>query len=309
MTLIVEIQPDEYDGTHARTLLELADACAAADHASPLDEDAVLHIRHHGLTASRLWMHDHGFALLRHAEPTGSGEIHSRLELAVDPAARGQGIGGALLAAALRANPADGSLGWECRAWSHADLPAAAALAQRNDFRRVRELHELSRTLPLNPTGPKDPRVRAWRTGDEASLLRVNAAAFADHPEQGDLSAHHLALRMAEPWFSPAGLLVAEDKAGEMLGFHWTKIQPGASGPGTTGEVYVLGVAPWAQGQGVGRALLEAGLDHLSSQGCTDVALFVDASNQTALELYTKSGFNISRTHAQYLRTAPAARG
>ena len=86
-------------------------------------------------------------------------------------------------------------------------------------------------------------------------MLRVNAAAFAHHPEQGSMDAAELAERMAEPWFDPAGLLVADRRRTGMLGFHWTKRHSA-----TLGEVYVVGIDPDAQGRGVGRTLVDAGL-------------------------------------------------
>ena len=70
---------------------------------------------------------------------------------------------------------------------------------------------------------------------------------------------------MAEPWFDPAGFLLA-DRAGELLGYHWTKIHPDG-----LGEVYVLGIAPAAQGLGLGNALLVRGLRHLAGHGCPAV--------------------------------------
>ena len=65
---------------------------------------------------------------------------------------------------------------------------------------------------------PDGVTVRGYRPGDDQQLLRVNAAAFADHPEQGAMDAANLAERMAEPWFDPAGLIVAEDPDGSLLG-------------------------------------------------------------------------------------------
>ncbi len=44
---------------------------------------------------------------------------------------------------------------------------------------------------------------------------------------------------MAEPWFDPAGLLLAEDADGTLLGFHWTKRHDER-----LGEVYVVGISP-----------------------------------------------------------------
>ncbi len=80
------------------------------------------------------------------------------------------------------------------------------------------------------------------------------------------MSAGDLAERMGEPWFDPSGLLVAVNR-GTMLGFHWTKQHSPA-----LGEVYVVGVAPEAQGLGLGKALTRAGLDHLAGRGVSEVA-------------------------------------
>ena len=115
--------------------------------------------------------------------------------------------------------------------------------------------------------------VRAFRPGDEAELLRVNAAAFAHHPEQGSMDAAELAERMAEPWFDPADLFVAV--AGDrLLGFHWTKRHSA-----TLGEVYVVGIDPASQGLGLGKVLVDAGLRLLRGGGADEVLLYVESDN------------------------------
>ena len=44
--------------------------------------------------------------------------------------------------------------------------------------------------------------------------MRVNARAFAWHPEQGRLTREDLLLREAEDWFDPEGFLLADRSLG-----------------------------------------------------------------------------------------------
>lgn len=287
-----------YDDTAAAALARVAADCRAGDGRDPLDEAARLHLAHHGLRDAALWLTPDGFALARrHGDRT-------ELDLAVVPGARRAGLGRTLLDAALsEATPAG-----EVTAWSHGDHPGAAALAATSGFRRARELLVLAVDTPVRTgspggaptTGPdlSDAwKIRTWRPSDAADLLRVNAAAFAHHAEQGAMDAANLAERMAEPWFDPAGLLVAVDADGRLLGFHWTKVH--ANGHG---EVYVVAVDPAQHGRGLGRALLEAGLAHLAAVGCDRVHLYVEADNAAAVGLYRSLGFSTDHTHVQYTR-------
>ena len=267
----------------------IADAAEQADGAAPLDEATRLTLRHHPERV-RSWLRDDAFALV----------IGEELSLVVHPDARGHGLGASLLGEVLAAY--DGEL----RAWSHGDHPAAARLAQSRGLARVRELWVMRRpmSLPLPAAVARDGvSVRGWTPADEAELLRVNAAAFAAHPEQGQMDAANLAERMAEPWFEPAGLLLAidgEDGDGDrVLGFHWTKQHSSA-----LGEVYVIGVDPAAQGRGVGRLLTLAGLHHLAGLGVDEVLLYVESDNAAAIAVYAGLGFGHAPadTHVMYRR-------
>ena len=132
--------------------------------------------------------------------------------------------------------------------------------------------------------------LRAYRPGaDDEAWLQVNARAFHDHPDQGRWSLDDLRLRQREPWFDPAGFLIAEDPDGRILGFHWTKVHD--DGTHRTGEVYVLGVDPDAQGTGLGAALTTAGLRHLQQAGLQQVMLYVDEDNPRAVALYRRLNF------------------
>ncbi|HEY1133586.1 MAG TPA: mycothiol synthase [Nocardioides sp.] len=282
-----------------------------------LDEAGRRHLEHRGLADARLWLAEAsgpdgrprpgGFAYLRSA-----GDALD-LTLAVRPAVAGNGVGTALADAALADLPADGSTegpGHRIVAWRHTTAAGADALAARSGFAAVRELLVMERPAAGLPDVAErsDVRVRSYAPDDAADLLRINAAAFAHHPEQGAMDERDLAERMAQDWFDPAGLLVAEDVAtGAVLGFHWTKTsrRPGDSGPtgdGADGEVYVVGVAPEAQGRGLGKLLTLAGLHHLASWGVRRIELYVEGDNTTARAVYAGLGFEVVATHVQYAR-------
>lgn len=263
----------------------VADAVEQADGAAPIDEATSLALRHHPESFTGP-AHEDGFALLRRGE----------LNLAVVPDARRRGLGRAMATEVL-----DGVTD-RVAAWSHADHPGAASLAADLGFERTRVLWvmRLAADAPIEST---DVRLRSFRSGDERELLRVNAAAFAHHPEQGALDHAGLEERMAEPWWNPEDLLIAEED-GRVLGFHWTKLHPAEPGRTPVGEVYVLGVDPAAQGRGLGRTLTLAGLAHLRDRGAGEILLYVEADNDPAVALYRRVGFvhDDRDTHVQYTR-------
>lgn len=235
-------------------------------------------------------------------------------EVAIVPDRRGQGLGTALVRAALERQGA---------VWAYGDLPAARAIAHRLELRRTRVLLQLRRALAGGTvrevdgfggvTGSQEPpgvRIRAFEPGrDEQAFLRVNARAFAAHPEQGRLDLAGLRDEMNQEWFDPAGFFLAvTDPGDELLGFHWTKIHPrdessGSAGNGrgrAIGEIYVLGVDPDAGVRGLGTALAHAGLRHLAARELDTVMLFVEADNDRAVRLYERLGFAVHLTNVVY---------
>jgi mycothiol synthase len=273
-------------------VLELAAAAERVDGVYPLSEDVVLAVRHGG---GRHLLTDAGYAFL--GDEAG--------ELVVHPEHRRRGHGTALLAAA-----GGGLLTF----WAHGDGAAARAFAEKSGFDRVRVLWQMRRSLdddlPDSPL-PAGVTLRHFRPGhDEEAWLAVNSRAFAHHPEQGRWTGHDLALREAEPWFDPAGFLLAVDIEDTLLGFHWTKIQDGL------GEVYVLGVDPGGHRKGLGKALSVAGLGYLKERGLRTAMLYVDESNTAAVGLYRGLGFEVHSTDVSYQRgpvhvtdNSPSGRG
>ncbi len=299
-------------------MLALAQAAGDADGAPPLSEHTVLHVRHGGdAPAVHLLIRSaDGLVGYAHVDPTDAVE-GAAAEVAVHPLHRRRGLGRALVLAAIAVAESSGD--GRLRLWAHGDHPSAGALALSLGFERSRVLFQMRRSLagPLaEPVLPAGVALRAFVAGrDDEAWVRLNARAFAGHPEQGRWTLADLRVRLTEPWFDPAGFLLAERAVdGALLGFHWTKIHGaspagGAAAAGSgehghepIGEVYVLGVDPAAHGSGLGVALTLAGLHHLRDQGLTRAMLYVDESNPKAVALYRRLGFALWSTDVAYRR-------
>lgn len=279
---------------HVAEVMGLIDAVTEEDGVRPLDEHVMLHLRYGGEEAARNLLLYSGAELAgyAHLDPTDPVEGPSA-ELAIAPAHRGRGHARSLTGKLLEQS-ADGRL----RLWAHGNHPVAGRLAASMGFERIRSLWQMRRSLYAalpKPELPADVQVRTFLPGeDERALVDVNARAFAEHPEQGELTLDDLRLREQESWFDPEGIFLAE-RDGELLGFHWTKVHggDGADGHGhePIGEVYVVGVDPDGRGLGLGRALTLIGLRHLRALGLTQAMLYVEEDNTPAIRLYESLGF------------------
>ncbi|MER5715249.1 mycothiol synthase [Streptomyces sp. NPDC002132] len=231
-----------------------------------------------------------GYAQLEDTDPVEA----PAAELVVHPSHRGHGHGRALGSALLAAS------GKRLRVWAHGGHPAARHLAQVLGLTLFRELRQMRRPLTgldlTDPVLPEGVHVRTFVPGqDDGAWLAVNSAAFAHHPEQGSLTQRDLDDRESEPWFDPAGFFLAfQDE--QLVGFHWTKVHAEEQ----LGEVYVLGVAPGAQGGGLGKSLTTIGLRHLAGQGLPTAMLYVDADNKAAVSVYERLGFVTHETDLMY---------
>lgn len=189
------------------------------------------------------------------------------LEIAgmVAPDARRQGIGSALLDAALaEKNTAllvvpSGSA-------------AGRALAQRRGGALSHSEHFL--VLGDTPVGPEDLAVAVREAGpaDWPEVRRVLRAAFGwEPPEQhGD---------------RPGDTTLVIERGREVVGTVRLSARGEAAG------VYGLAVDPSYQGQGIGRDVLGRVCRRLRGDGCERVTLEVETRNEHALRLYTASGF------------------
>lgn len=259
-------------GSRRDDWLGLAQAAADVDGHWPINESSRIAIRDN-LNCRVALEFDHSFAIALGDQP---------VEFVVHPDHRRQGIGSALLERLLGQG--------ETSFWSHGNLAGAQALAKRYGLEASRTLLTMSRSGQYQEFLPRF-ELRTFSTADTEAILRVNARAFIEHPEQGSMDREDFERRMKEPWFEAAGLILAFWE-NELLGFHWTKVIDGI------GEVYVIAVDPAHHGKGIGQDLLHAGLNHMS--GYERVDLYVEADNESAVDLYKKSGFEIRSRDVNY---------
>jgi mycothiol synthase len=302
---VATLTPEQRQSVH-----RLIHRAQEADGVSPLNEAAMLETGRAtcdpGLAHQLCWVGEDlaGYSFLDSA----TGEPIA--QLVVDPAHRRKGVATTML----------GELGFDPRhpetahrigqqvtlhAWSFGDLPTARAFAADLGYQPVRELLVMARSLSDLPHSelPAGVQVRSFQEADLVDLVRINARAFAHHPEQGALTEQDFRDRMKEPWFDPEGLLLAvrPDADGEqVLGFHWTKRHDTS-----LGEVYVIGVDPDHSGGGIGTVLLHRGLEYLAGQGASRVILYVEGSQRYVVRLYEATGFEVANRDMMYASPRP----
>jgi mycothiol synthase len=267
------------------------------DGAEPLNEHALLHLSSEadGLLHTILMQGPHlrGYAQLNLYSSEHDVDAEILVALGPDRAA----VTSALFDAAEQTDPTGSVL-----VWARGMLSPVGEAAAARHYSADRVLLTMRRPLAGADTEvhlPDGVRIRAFVPGqDDEAWLGVNARAFSYHPEQGSWTVEDLNSRMTQPWFDPAGFLLAEQADGRLVGFHWTKMHLEPTGP--IAEVYVLAVDPGTQHRGLGRALLAAGLGHLQNTAAGAVILYVEESNTPAVALYERGGFAVDRRDVQY---------
>jgi mycothiol synthase len=289
-TLLTVAVVSQLSEAEINSVLRLRADAEAVDQIVALNEAAVLRLRRPHRTTRHLLVSEDG-DLVGYAQ-LELGTEWSTGQLIVSPSHRREGVGTQLLRRLIMESPTP------LRVWAMGDTPAARALAMGVGMVRRRELLIMERRLDdelPKPVIPHGVQIRTFVPGqDEREWLRVNAAAFASHPEQALIDLDDLNDRMAESWFDARAFFVAT-KDGSMMGFHWTKQHQDQ-----LGEVYVLGIAPWAARRGLGKALLLTGLHWLQQQGNSRVKLYVESDHQAAIELYLTYGFATASRDVMY---------
>lgn len=180
----------------------------------------------------------------------------------------------------------------------------------RAGFSRLAELAYLERPLgrPVEaPAWPARAEVTPYHPEHRDEVMAVLEASYRDTLDCPGL----LGLRRTEDVF--AGHLAAGEHDPDL----WLRLHVDGRPAGVllltpvpasaTIELVYLGLAPFARGRGLGRALLRHGLARLAGRRETRITLAVDERNAPALRLYRGEGFSAAlRRTALIVPLAPA---
>ncbi|MHB8567821.1 MAG: ribosomal protein S18-alanine N-acetyltransferase [Nitrososphaerales archaeon] len=146
--------------------------------------------------------------------------------------------------------------------------------------------------------------LRRAQSEDLPDVITINWAALPEH-----YSDSFFEERLQE---SPETFLIAEDDAGKRVGYIMCRIEYGFShlkkyGLARKGHVVSVAVLEAFRGQRLGRALMEESMAGMKSRGCSEAYLEVRVSNDAAVVLYQKLGFQTVTTHHGYYRDGESA--
>ncbi|MGI0090786.1 MAG: GNAT family N-acetyltransferase [Nitrososphaerales archaeon] len=139
---------------------------------------------------------------------------------------------------------------------------------------------------------------------DLPSIISINWAALPEH-----YSDSFFEERLQE---SPETFLLAEDETSTVVGYIMCRIEYGFSnikryGLARKGHIVSVAILETHRQHGLGKALVEESLKGMKERGCSEAYLEVRVSNEPAIVLYRKLGFETVTTHHGYYRDGESA--
>jgi mycothiol synthase len=169
-------------------------------------------------------------------------------------------------------------------------------LVEQLGWVKVRQYLKLvtkSKLTPVKAFIPDGYSLRTMLGLDEVpELTYLQNAAFGEHfgysPNTDDeITAHLLA-----PGASVDDIVMIHDSHEQLVAYCWTQTQDREGM--MVGRIGMTGVLPSARGQGLGRAIAEAGYNHLLKRNVDSMELDVDSVNAPAIQVYSSIGFERS---------------
>jgi ribosomal protein S18 acetylase RimI-like enzyme len=136
-------------------------------------------------------------------------------------------------------------------------------------------------------------RIRNFRPEDADSVCGFKKrSAKVNFPDCEFNSELFKSLLLRSSKKHPDWVKVAED-GGKLIGYIWFKMIDSAMG--VFGRVEHLFVEESYRSKGIGRMLMESAEEYFSKQGVKKVKLTVTKTNEGAIKLYEKMGYDVER--------------
>ena len=264
----------------------------------------------------RLWVNTQGQLVgyanlwLPPAEKTQDGFLGFK----VRPDVRSRGIEDQILAWAedrLREKGQASGLPLNLRASAREHQADRLAFLEAHGFSRVRYFYRMARPLATaipTPQLPPGYRVQALQPSQVEAWVAMFNQTFIDHWNFHPLTVAQRQHWLTDPDYEPGLDLVALDPEGTFAAFCLALIcrQDNQRTGRHEGWIADLGTRRGFRQQGLGRAMLLTGLQHLKAKGVDTALLGVDAENPSgALRLYESAGFRQLFTSLAYCKALP----
>ncbi|MGF1492146.1 MAG: GNAT family N-acetyltransferase [Microcoleaceae cyanobacterium] len=239
--------------------------------------------------------------------------VEGFIRLRVHPSVRGQGWESKILTWAeqrLQQVQADGQFNHSIlRVGAFATQGDRITLLQDWGFTAVRYFFEMERSLEEEIPQPQFPEGFVLRTvnseEDGPAWVEMFNQTFIDHWNHRDLTLERYQYFTKDPDHRADLDLIAVAADGTFAAFCEAGIDPHNNQQNgcQEGEIHGLGTRRGFRKQGLGRAMLLAGMHRLRAAGMETAVLGVDSENPSgALKLYESVGFQKSQTSIAYAR-------
>jgi len=220
------------------------------------------------------------------------------LEGAVHPTHRGRGVGNSLLEIAIDHGRKLGAKVVQIPIAQR--MHAGESFVQKRGFRVVRRHWQMSLTQYGRGVFniPHGFELRHFEPGEEESLCALQNLAFTGSWGFRPNTVEDIRYLVNTSCCHPEGILLISEGQ-RKVGYCWAMDHPTEK---EKGYIRMMGVDPGYRGQGLGRAILVAGIEYLRERGMKEIELLVDSRNTSAKRLYQSMGFKRKGTTLWYQR-------
>lgn len=167
-------------------------------------------------------------------------------------------------------------------------------LVEQFEWKRVRKYLKLATSGALKPAPAVIPSGFTLRTmlglDEVPELTNLQNESFAQHFGYSPNTEDEIRARLVAADSNINDVVMIHDSNDRLVAYCWTQTHDRAGV--RVGRIGMTGVLPDARNQGLGRAIAEAGYNHLLEKNIEVAELDVDSVNASAIKVYSSIGFN-----------------